>query len=158
LLTLLDSPLNKAGLLQVFIHTRRGVLIEINPQTRIPRTFKRFCGLMVQLLHELKISSVQAEGAQTLLKIIKNPVTQYFPVGCQKIGTTSDASKLVNLQEYVLSLDSAKPVVFVVGAMAKGSDEVDYAENYICFSNYPLSASVACSKITNSFEQLWGIL
>lgn len=46
LLTLLDSPLNKAGLLQVYIHTAKGVLIEVNPSVRIPRTFKRFAGLM----------------------------------------------------------------------------------------------------------------
>jgi rRNA small subunit pseudouridine methyltransferase Nep1 len=46
LLTLLDSPLNKAGLLQVYIHTAKGVLIEVNPSVRIPRTFKRFSGLM----------------------------------------------------------------------------------------------------------------
>lgn len=43
---LMDSPLNRAGLLQVYIHTEKNVLIEINPQTRIPRTFKRFAGLM----------------------------------------------------------------------------------------------------------------
>ena len=43
---LLDSPLNKAGLLQVYVHTEKNVLIEINPHTRIPRTFDRFCGLM----------------------------------------------------------------------------------------------------------------
>lgn len=113
---------------------------------------------MVQLLHELRINSVQAEGTQSLLKVIKNPITQYFPVGCRKIGTTSEASKLVNPQDFVSALDPTKPVVFTVGAMAKGSDEVDYAEEYVCFSNYPLSASVACSKITNSFENLWGIL
>ena len=46
LLSLLDSPLNKAGLLQVYIRTFKNVLIEINPQIRIPRTFKRFSGLM----------------------------------------------------------------------------------------------------------------
>ncbi|KAI8607921.1 Alpha/beta knot methyltransferase, partial [Chytriomyces sp. MP71] len=46
LLTLLDSPLNKAGLLQVYIHTTKNALIEVNPHVRIPRTFKRFCGLM----------------------------------------------------------------------------------------------------------------
>ena len=44
LLMLLDSPLNRAGLLQVYIHTANNVLIEINPQTRIPRTFPRFAG------------------------------------------------------------------------------------------------------------------
>ena len=46
LLALLDSPLNKAGKLQVYIHTTKNALIEINPHVRIPRTFKRFCGLM----------------------------------------------------------------------------------------------------------------
>jgi len=43
---LMDSPLNRAGLLQVYIHTAKNVLIEVNPSTRIPRTFDRFCGLM----------------------------------------------------------------------------------------------------------------
>jgi len=45
LLTLFDSPLNKAGFLQVYIRTKNNVLIEINPKCRIPRTFKRFSGL-----------------------------------------------------------------------------------------------------------------
>jgi rRNA small subunit pseudouridine methyltransferase Nep1 len=83
LLTLLDSPLNKAGLLQVYIHTAKGVLIEVNPSVRIPRTFKRFSGLMgawrdlfvpasltpVQLLHKLSIRGVQ--GSEKLLRVIK---------------------------------------------------------------------------------------
>ena len=64
LLALLDSPLNKAGLLQVYISTAKGVLIEINPEIRIPRTFRRFCGLMVQLLHKLKIRTGQGSQRQ----------------------------------------------------------------------------------------------
>ena len=48
MLILLDSPLNKAGLLKLYVRTERGVLIEVSPQIRIPRTFKRFCGLMTQ--------------------------------------------------------------------------------------------------------------
>ena len=47
---LLDSPLNRAGLLQVYIHTEKNVLIEVNPHMRIPRTFNRFSGLMGMLL------------------------------------------------------------------------------------------------------------
>ncbi|KAJ7418622.1 Ribosomal RNA small subunit methyltransferase NEP1 [Pitangus sulphuratus] len=68
LLMLMDSPLNRAGLLQVYIHTQKNVLIEVNPQTRIPRTFDRFCGLMVQLLHKLSVRA--ADGPQKLLKSI----------------------------------------------------------------------------------------
>jgi rRNA small subunit pseudouridine methyltransferase Nep1 len=36
-------------LLQVYIQTAKGVLIDVNPQIRIPRTFKRFGGLMGKL-------------------------------------------------------------------------------------------------------------
>lgn len=46
LLTLLDSPLNKAGLLKIYIHTSQNILIYVNPKLRIPRTYRRFEGLM----------------------------------------------------------------------------------------------------------------
>merc|ERR1739848_380995 len=77
LLMLMDSPLNRAGLLHVYVHTQRNVLIEINPQTRIPRTYKQFAGLMVQLLHKLSIHA--ANGPIKLMKVIKNPVEDHFP-------------------------------------------------------------------------------
>jgi rRNA small subunit pseudouridine methyltransferase Nep1 len=103
LLTLLDSPLNKAGLLQVYIHTAKGVLIEVNPHVRIPRTFKRFSGLMgasraipharptnprvVQLLHKLSIRGVN--GPEKLLKVVKNPVTDHLPPNTIKLSASS---------------------------------------------------------------------
>ncbi|MCO5576535.1 hypothetical protein L7F22_030346 [Adiantum nelumboides] len=47
LLAILDSPLNKAGKLKgLYVMTDTKVLIQVNPHIRIPRTFKRFCGLM----------------------------------------------------------------------------------------------------------------
>lgn len=55
LLTLLDSPLNKAGKLQVYITTASNQVIKINPATRIPRTYKRFAALFAQLLKRLSI-------------------------------------------------------------------------------------------------------
>ena len=55
------------------------MLIEINPATRIPRTFKRFCGLMVQLLHKYSITA--AESSVKLMKVIKNPVSDHLPAG-----------------------------------------------------------------------------
>lgn len=70
LLAILDSPLNKAGRVKarrgsdsglwalhtayppfapsqgVFVRTQKNVLFSVSPTTRLPRTFKRFCGLM----------------------------------------------------------------------------------------------------------------
>jgi rRNA small subunit pseudouridine methyltransferase Nep1 len=55
LLALLDSPLNKHNKLQVFIRTKRSILIEVSPELRMPRTYKRFAGVISQLLQEGKI-------------------------------------------------------------------------------------------------------
>ncbi|KAF9518397.1 hypothetical protein BS47DRAFT_1371035 [Hydnum rufescens UP504] len=118
LLTLLDSPLNKAGLLQVYVHTTKGVLIEINPHVRIPRTFKRFSGLMVQLLHKLSIRGVN--GSEKLLKVIRNPVTDHFPVNTHKITLSGDA-QTVRLSKYLPTLPGTHSIAVFVGAMARGS-------------------------------------
>lgn len=84
LMTVLDSPLNKAGKVKVIVHTEKNVLFEVSNKTRIPRTFKRFSGLMVQLLHRLKIRS--ADGRDMLLKVIKNPISRYIPAGARVVG------------------------------------------------------------------------
>lgn len=157
LLTLLDSPINKAGKLQVFIHTARGVLIEVNPSVRIPRTFKRFSGLMVQLLHKLSIRSVNSE--EKLLKVIKNPILDHLPTKCRKVTLSFDA-KVCRVQDYVSKLDEDESICVFVGAMARGQDTFadEYVDDKIGLSDYPLSASVACSKFCHGCEDVWGIM
>lgn len=153
LLMLFDSPLNRAGLLQVYIRTSNNVLIEINPSTRIPRTFKRFAGLMVQLLHKYSITA--AESSVKLLKVIKNPITDHLPAGCKKIlmSYSSEAAR----KPSALVPEGEEPIVIVVGAIAKGSITTDYTEETISISNYPLSAALTCSKICDAFEEAWGV-
>lgn len=157
LLTLLDSPLNKAGRLQVYIHTAKGVLIEVNPHVRIPRTFKRFSGLMVQLLHKLSIRGVN--GPEKLLKVIKNPVTDHLPVNTIKLTLSGDAPT-VRLSKYLTTLPESHSIAIFVGAMARGRD--DFADHMvddkISISDYPLSASVACGKFCCALEELWDIV
>ena len=41
---MIDSPLNKAGNLQIYIHTEKHVLIEVNPKVRAPLMM---CNLVV---------------------------------------------------------------------------------------------------------------
>ncbi|CDK26894.1 unnamed protein product [Kuraishia capsulata CBS 1993] len=156
LLTLLDSPINKAGKLQVYIQTARGVLIEVNPTVRIPRTFKRFSGLMVQLLLKLSIRSVNSQ--ERLLKVIKNPITDHLPTKCRKITLSFDAP-VRRVQDYIETLDDDESVCVFVGAMARGKDNFadEFVDEKIGVSEYPLSASVACSKFCHGAEDAWGI-
>jgi hypothetical protein len=54
LLAILDSPLNKSGCVDaIYLHTTSNHLVHISPSTRLPRTFRRFCGLMGALRSQL---------------------------------------------------------------------------------------------------------
>ncbi|RIB29560.1 Alpha/beta knot methyltransferase [Gigaspora rosea] len=156
MMALLDSPLSKAGLMQIYIHTEKNVLIEVSPHIRIPRTFKRFAGLMVQLLHKLSIHSV--DGKEKLLRVIKNPVTQYLPTRCVKLALSYDATP-VRLSQYLPTLPSDHSICIAIGAMAHGVDNFadSWVDEKIGISQYPLSAAVACSRFCYELENLWGI-
>lgn len=157
LLSILDSPLNKAGRLRsVYIRTEKGVLIEVKPFVRIPRTFKRFAGVMLELLQKLSISAVGKR--EKLLRTIKNPVTQYLPINSRKIGLSYSSEKLVDMDDYVSTVTSNMDLVFVVGAMAHGKIETDYTEDYVAISGYPLSAAYCITRITGALERKWKIL
>lgn len=157
LLTLLDSPINKAGKLQIYIHTAKGVLIEVSPTVRIPRTFKRFAGLMVQLLHRLSIRSISSQ--EKLLKVIQNPITDHLPPNCRKVTLSFDAP-LVKVSDYIKELQPEESICVFVGAMAKGTDNFadQIVDEKIAISNWSLSASVACSKFCHAAEDVWDII
>ncbi|KAF2760750.1 protein required for 18S rRNA maturation and 40S ribosome biogenesis [Pseudovirgaria hyperparasitica] len=157
LLTLLDSPINKAGKLQIYIHTNKNVLIEVNPTVRIPRTFKRFAGLMVQLLHRLSIRSTNSQ--EKLISVIKNPITDHLPPNCRKVTLSFD-STVVRCRDYISALGPKESICVFIGAMAKGNDDFAdaFKDDSIAISNFNLSASVACSKFCHAAEDVWGII
>ncbi|MFW9961388.1 MAG: 16S rRNA methyltransferase, partial [Candidatus Thorarchaeota archaeon] len=55
LVTLLETPLCREGLLRVYLHLQDKRVVEINPEVRLPRNYDRFVGLMEQLLIEKRV-------------------------------------------------------------------------------------------------------
>ena len=164
LLALIDSPLNKSGSLQVYIRTNNNVLIEVNPSIRIPRTYKRFSGLIVQLLHKMKIKA--GNTSTTLMKVIKNPFSQHLPPGTRVYGMSCQGT-LYSPNGLATALippepsSELPPVCFVIGAMAAGHITVEdhpYIEKMISVSEYPLSGAAAISRILGGIENHWGIV
>lgn len=147
--------------MKVYIRTQKNILIEVNPKTRIPRTFDRFCGLMVQLLQKLSIHA--AEGShEKLLKVVKNPVTLYFPPGCYKVGASFSAEKKVRPIDLpaLAKSGTSESLVIVIGAMAHGSvvsTAGDFLDEVVSISRYPLSGAQVCSRICTAFEESWGV-
>jgi rRNA small subunit pseudouridine methyltransferase Nep1 len=132
-------------------------LIEVSPSVRIPRTFKRFAGLMVQLLHRLSIRSTNSN--EKLLRVIQNPITDHLPPNCRKVTLSFDAP-LVRCRDFIENLEPKESICVFVGAMAKGNDTFadQLVDEKIAISNYSLSASVACSKFCHAVEDVWDVL
>jgi len=156
LMSLLDSPLNRAGKLCVFIRTADRQLIEVHPQLTVPRTWEEFSALMVTFLLRRKIKA--QEDNTTLLRLVKNKLDEYMPPGSRKIGLSVNGKK-VNLREYAKELPMDSPLVFVIGCVAKSdpASACDFLEETISISDHPLSAAICCGKVCTEFENLWGI-
>ena len=73
--------------------------IEVNPDIRMPRTFKRFSGLMAQLLTKGKIQ--QASGGSTLLKASRLPVNALFPPESSLIKISKKGNLVPNLGDFL---------------------------------------------------------
>lgn len=128
LMTLLETPLCKQGLLTIHIHLQDGRVIEVNPTVRLPRNYDRFVGLLEQLLLEGK---VPPQG-DTLLRITKTPLeaivtrlttadSQAISILCIEGGTKTTISDLSEK----LPADSKVPVILGVGAFPHGELSAD---------------------------------
>ena len=141
-----------------------GVLIEVSPMLRVPRTFRTFSAMMAQCLTKLKVRA--ATGSATLLNVVKNPLRDHLPLGIKLIGTSSKAA-LKPMSEYVAQFspqgtpEHFKSICYVIGAVSVGNPgmENDFEiDESICIASQGLSAACVCSKVCMAYEQHWGIL
>jgi rRNA small subunit pseudouridine methyltransferase Nep1 len=87
--------------------------------------------------------------------VIKNPITDHIPVGCKKIAMSFSSKTVSNCRELVPKEE--EPIALVIGAFAHGNVNVEYTEDTISISNYPLSAALTAAKLCSAFEEVWGI-
>ena len=61
-----------------------------------------------------------------------------------------------------VAVDDDQPIVFVIGAMAKGhvttEGENHFIESMMSLSEYPLSGATAINRLLGAFERHWGIV
>ena len=99
----------------LYVRTVKGVLIEIHPQVRLPRTFKRFCGLMVQLLQKFSIHATNASSK--LLKVTfrhslleKTPSGGYDAIPPLQTTSIKPCNRFCNLMVHLLQKFSIQPM------------------------------------------------
>ncbi|CAA9990193.1 ribosomal RNA small subunit methyltransferase NEP1, putative [Plasmodium knowlesi strain H] len=157
LIHLLESALNKYGLLQVYIKTHDNQLFYVSSHLKIPKTYDQFESLMVTFLRKYKIKA--NEKNLCLLKFLKNDYSAILPINGKKIGLSVKGKK-VHFSEYVQNLQNEDvPVTFFIGAVAYSNPitKLENLDDNICISEFSLSAATCCSTICSEFENLLGL-
>lgn len=160
LLTILDSPILKHIDAEIYVHTLENIVIKINPETRIPRHYIRFLGLMRQLFKEKP--EIKFEDKILISKIgkveFKDFVNSLRGDKGYIIGL-SEEGKLYSLKKRIIELEAEgkNPLVFIVGAFPRGRFRRETAESFdepIAVSEHVLSTSATICRLMCSLEEI----
>jgi len=152
LLEALGSPLNKEGLLHVYVHTNKDYVITVNPSTRLPRNYNRFIGLMEQLFQLGKVPSEEEPlltlEHKTLQQLLSEAKADY-------ILAFSREGKPKTLQDAVSSLQAKRRLVVIVGGFAHGhfsEGTIELADEVVCVDSEMLDAWALTSRVIYEYE------
>ena len=142
-----ESLLNLTGKLRVYVHTRNNEVLRINPETRIPKAYIRFVGLMENLFHNGAVPNSE----KPLITIERMSLKELAKGMGNKVIVLSEKGKRVNLKDMVIPED----VTFVIGGFPHGDflSNLDFADDIISISENTLMAWVAAYEIIAEYER-----
>lgn len=149
LLVALESVLNRAGQLRVYIHTRNNEMISIDPTTRIPKNYPRFVGLMESLFEK---GSVPEREPLIVMQRDRDIGACIGEIPHEKVILLSTGGRRVRLSDYVKECDNA---LFILGGFPKGefiSDVLSEADDTISIYEESLPVWTVASEILVNYE------
>jgi rRNA small subunit pseudouridine methyltransferase Nep1 len=157
LLEALGSPLNKEGLLQVYVHTIKDCVITVNPSIRLPRNYNRFIGLMEQLF---QLGKVPSEG-EALLTLEHKTLQQLLAEAeADYVVAFSREGKPKTLHDTVSSLQPKRRPAVIVGGFPHGhfsETAVQLADEVVCVDSEMLEAWTMTSRVIYEYERVLSV-
>ncbi|KXA89051.1 hypothetical protein AKJ61_03695 [candidate division MSBL1 archaeon SCGC-AAA259B11] len=152
ILTALDSPLNRDGYLRFYVHTRHDKVIDIDPETRIPRAYNRFVGLMEQLF--LTGSVPPDDPLMTLCD--ESLETRVEKISPEKVLAFSKDGKQVSGGRLFNSLALEDDVCVVIGGFPHGnflSDVEGLSDDLVSIYPETLDAVTVVNHVVQFYEK-----
>lgn len=153
LLEALGSPLNKEGLLQVYVHTLSDYVITISPETRLPRNYNRFIGLMEQLFEFKKIPP----NGNPLLTIKKQNLPQLLQtVKPTYVLAFSRKGNMCTLEDAISKLSNNERPVALVGGFPHGyfsENTAKLADETVAIDPEMLETWTVTSRLIYEYER-----
>lgn len=157
MLSALETPLNKEGLLKLYVHTYSNYVIYVDPSVRLPKNYNNFLNLMEQLF-ELKLVPPRGKPLLTLeAKDFSKLVLELKPDYAVALDT--DGS-LTSLSKLALKLSNFKSPAVAIGGFQRGSLSEDVKKNcneLLSIGNFSFLASVVISRLIYELELKTGI-
>jgi rRNA small subunit pseudouridine methyltransferase Nep1 len=157
LLAALGSPLNREGLLRLYVHTINDHVISIAPETRLPKNFNRFVGLMEDLFEHGRVPP-SGEPLLTLqAKALSSLIDELKPSYIVMFDRPGEAK---TVEEAVSSLAMHERPAAIVGAFPhEGFSEkaLSLANEVVCVDREVLDAWVVVSRVIYEYERAIGL-
>lgn len=157
LLTALATPLFKTNQLKVFVHTINNQVIKIGDNVRIPKSYARYEGLILDLIKNKKIVS---EDGCVLLELNDNLSFSDLLQKCIKpdviVGLSTNGT-FKNFEDISKELFQFKNPCVVIGGFPRGrfsKDIESHLEKKYSISNLSLEAHIVTSRLLYEFEKI----
>lgn len=123
LMSLLETPLCKSGLMTIHLHLQDDRIVDVNPEVRLPRNYDRFVGLIEQLL---LLGRIPPEG-DYLLRVTKKNLVQLIselkhgvPEAQCFLAIEGGTKTTINSLQHMFPTDTSIPVIVGIGAFPHG--------------------------------------
>ncbi len=147
LMNVQESILNATGKMRVYVHTRNNEVLRIKPETRIPKSYVRFVGLMENLFH----NGVVPNSENPLITIEKMSLKELATSMGTKVIVLSKKGRRANLKNIPIPED----VTIVIGGFPHGDflSNLDFADDIVSISESMLMAWVVAYEIIAEYER-----
>jgi len=151
LLLCLDSILNADGGLRTIVHTRNDEVIAVRPETRIPKNYVRFVGLMENLFEKGRVP----EGDSPLLTLEhgKDLAALLDEIGGRKVAL-DPSGKRIDLYDF-MRRKMESDMTFVIGGFPHGefnSPVKDLCDEFFSIHEMPLKVWTVTSEILAGYR------
>ncbi|WP_175058885.1 16S rRNA methyltransferase [Thermococcus sp. 2319x1] len=148
LINALESILNREGKLRVYVHTRNDEIIYIKPETRLPRNYNRFVGLMESLFKNKAVP-----GDLELLKIRKGTLSELLEeIGPDGIFVMHENGDLLTPKEFGERLVNYASPAVIVGGFPHGDFLSEVKGERISIYKEPLMAWSVVNEVLINYE------
>ena len=152
LLSICTTPAFYEKHVNVQVHTVNNKVINISSNTRLPKSYHRFQGLMEQLFVEKKIRS--SEDGQILMSIEDSDLSHLVDGYDQIVGLTTDAPQITTFEKFSKLITENSCVI--IGGFQKGhfsSDTANILTQEFRIGNSSLEAHLIASRLVYEYEK-----